>query len=361
MLDNSSNNKRIAKNTLLLYFRMLVLMAVGLYTSRVILAALGVEDFGIYNVVGGIVTIIGFLNGTLSTASSRYVTVALGKGDKRRMHEVFSSVLLVNILLCLIVFVLSETVGLWFLYHKMVIPAERMNAAFWVFQFSVITVMQHIICVPFNATIIAHERMKAFAYIGLFDAFAKLGVAMLLTIEAVWDRLILYAILLYLISLTNQVIYLRYCYRNFPETKSMPRANSRLLKEMTTFISWSAYGSFVSVGFTQGLNILLNLFFGPAVNAARAVAVNVQQHVFQFTTNFQTAINPQLTKSVAQDNSAQARVLLIASSKYSFFLLCMYIGHSHHWGCRVDFRNLAERGARPFSEFYVCFSRSQTH
>lgn len=323
MTDSSSNNKRIAKNTLILYVRMLVLMATSLYTSRVILDALGVEDYGIYNVVGGVVTFLGFLNGTLSTASSRYITVALGKGDALRCKQVFASVLQVNILLCVFVVLASETVGLWFLVNKMQIPEGRMNAALWVYQFSVATVILNIISVPYNASIIAHERMKAFAYISLFDAFAKLGIAILLTTSWSADKLIVYALFLFLIQLVDRIIYGQYCVRKFQETRYSPYYDRTLLKEMLGFVSWSAYGSFVSVGFTHGLNILLNLFFGPAVNAARAVSVQVQSNVNNFVQNFQTAINPQLTKSVAVGSFEKSRELLLASTRFSFYLLCI--------------------------------------
>lgn len=294
--QSSNNNKRIAQNTMVLYIRMLLLMATSLYTSRVVLASLGVENFGIYNVVGGVVTCLGFLNGTLSTASSRYITVALGKGNLEEMKKVFSSVLSVNILLALIVLLLSETVGLWFLYEKMVIPEERMTAAFWVFQFSVLTILLNICSVPYNAVIIAHERMKAFAYISLFDAAAKLGVAFLVSISLGFDKLIFYAALLFLIQVIDRLIYGEYCVRKFSEVGLRLSYDKKLLKNMAGFIGWSAYGSLVSVGFTQGLNILLNMFFGPVVNAARGVAVQVQNAVNSFVLNFQTAINPQLTK-----------------------------------------------------------------
>ena len=298
-------------------------MAVSLYTSRVVLSALGVEDFGIYNVVGGIVSFIGFLNGTLSTASSRYITVALGRRDMQRMQQTFASVLQVNMVLSLIVIIMGETIGLWFLLQMMSIPVERISAAIWVYQFSILTVVTSFLSVPYNATIIAHEQMKAFAYLSLFDAFAKLGIAYYLSVSQGMDRLILYAVLLFAIQATDRVLYGWYCIRNFPETKYKPYYEKGLMREMAGFISWSAYGSFVSVGFSQGLNILLNLFFGPVVNAARGIAVQVQNAVVAFSTNFQTAVNPQLTKSVAVCNFAESRRLLSVSSRMSFFLLCI--------------------------------------
>ena len=302
---------------------MLLLMATSLYTSRVVLASLGVENFGIYNVVGGIVTCLGFLNGTLSTASSRYITVALGKGNLERMKKVFSSVLLVNLLLAVIVLLLSETIGLWFLYEKMVIPEDRMTAAFWVFQFSVLTILLNICSVPYNAVIIAHERMKAFAYISLFDAAAKLGVAFLISVSLGIDKLIFYAALLFIIQVIDRLIYGEYCVRKFQEVNFHLSFDKKLLENMARFIGWSSYGSLVSVGFTQGLNILLNMFFGPTVNAARGVAVQVQNAVNSFVLNFQTALNPQLTKNVAVEDFDASKRLFLASSKYSFYLLCI--------------------------------------
>lgn len=313
-------SKRIAKNTGILYFRMLLLMAVSFYTSRILLYALGVSDYGIYNVVGGVVVMVGFLKGTMSTASSRFITVALSKNDIEEMRNTFASILLINIVLSLIVVALSETIGLWFLLNKMVIPEERLNASFWVFQFSVVSVALSIITVPYNATIIANERMGAFAYISLFDAFAKFVIVYLIIVST-FDRLIFYSALMLIIHIINMLVYVLYCRIKIPEVKSGLCYNKCMIKEMFGFISWASYGSFVSVGFNQGLNIILNLFFGPTVNAARGIAVQVQGAVDQFTMNFQTAINPQLMKSTAVRDYNSAQILLIASSKYSFFLL----------------------------------------
>lgn len=316
------NGRLIAKNTALLYCRMILLMLVSLYTSRVVLAALGVDDFGIYNVVGGIVAILGFLNGTLSTSSSRFITVALAGGDERNMRKTFSVVLTVNIMLLLIILLLAETIGLWFLLEKMTIPKERMNAAFWVYQFSVLTIVFNIISVPFNASIIAHERMGAFAYISLIDALLKLGAAFCITVIDS-DRLIFWGGALVSIQVLNCLIYAIFCYKHFSECKLSFCFEKKMFKQIMGFISWSAYGSFVSVCFTQGLNIILNLFFNPAVNAARGIAVQVQGAVMQFTSNFQTAINPPLIKNTTQQDFASARKLLTLSSKFSFFLLCI--------------------------------------
>lgn len=315
------DGRKIAKNTGLLYFRMLLMLVVSLYTSRVLLATIGVDDYGIYNVVGGVVVMIGFLSGTMSTTSSRFVTVALGHNDLQEMKKTFSSILLVNLLLAIIVLLLAETIGLWFFEEKMVIPENRKIAALWVYQVSVIATSMAIISVPFNAAIIAHEKMNAFAYISLFDAFARLGIVYLLKVSPM-DMLIFYAILIFLVQLVNVLVYIIYCMRKFEEVELRVSFDKDIVKKVFAFITWSSYGSFVTVGFTQGLNIILNLFFGPAVNAARGIAVQVQHAVVNFTTNFQTALNPQLMKLTAQENYGDARKLLIASSKYSFFLLC---------------------------------------
>lgn len=296
-------------------------MAVSIYTSRALLSALGVVDYGLYNVVGGIVVMIGFLQGTMGTASSRFVTVALSRGDKEYLRKVFTNVFLINALLALIVVVLAETIGLWFLIEKMTIPENRMNASLWVYQFSILAIALNIVSVPFYASIIAHERMTAFAYISLFDAFAKLFIVYLIAASP-FDRLVFYAFLIFVVQTVDILIYNVYCLRKFPETRVRFQYDKSLIKEIFAFISWASYGSFVSVGFTQGLNIILNLFFGPAVNAARGVAVQVQNAVINFTTNFQMAINPQLMKSMAQENLKDAQQLLIASSKFSFFMLC---------------------------------------
>lgn len=314
--------KRIAKNTGLLYFRMLLLMAVSLYTSRVLLSTLGVVDYGLYNVVGGVVVMLGFLQGTMSTASARFITVALSQGDMNNMRKIFSNIFIVNVFLAFIVVVLAETIGLWFLFEKMTIPENRMSASIWVYQFSVVSVAMNLVTVPFNASIIAHERMGAFAYISLLDAITKLIIVYLIIISP-FDRLIFYAFLILFVHSVDVFIYYLYCIRKFPETKSKLFFDKITIKEIFSFVTWSSYGSFVSVGFTQGLNILLNMFFGPTVNAARGIAVQVQTAVVNFTTNFQTAINPQLMKSTAQVNYLDSQRLLVASSKYSFFLLCM--------------------------------------
>ena len=321
-IDNPqiSSNIRIAKNTLLLYVRMFFVMCIQLYTSRVVLQALGVEDYGIYNVVGGIVTMFAFLNAAMNSSTQRYITYYLGKGDRGQLQEVFSNCMFIHAMLAVLIVILSETVGLWFLYNKMVIPVERMNAAFWVFQMSIITTVILIFSTPYNATIIAYEKMAAFAYISIFDVVMKLAIAIVL-LYSKWDNLILYAILTVIAQLIIRFIYVLYCNKHFEITKVVYKFNKNLLKEMTSFIGWNVWGGLSQVLYAQGLNILLNMFFGPVINAARGIAVQIQSVVQQFAHNLQTAINPQITKSYAVGELEAMHNLVFRCSRYTFFLL----------------------------------------
>ena len=317
---SQDNNKRIAKNTLLLYFRMLFMMAVSLFTSRVILNTLGVEDYGIYNVVGGVVAMFGFLNGSMSSTTQRYITFALGKGDDKKLQTVFSTTLQIHAIIAFIIVLLSETIGLWFLYNKMQIPADRMDAAFWVLQCSIVSTVFMIMSVPYNADIIAHEKMSAFAYISVLEVVLKLVIVYMLVVFGV-DKLILYAFLLLAIQIMIRLIYSFYCNRHFKETKYRHVWDKALFKEMTGFAGWSLFGNLSAVLFTQGLNMLLNVFFGPVVNAARAVAVQVQNAIQHFVSNFQMALNPQITKTYAQNQMEEMHKLMFRSARFSFYLL----------------------------------------
>lgn len=320
MSDTSANNKRIAKNTLLLYVRMLFMMGISLFTSRVILATLGVEDYGIQNVVGGIVAMFGFLNGSMSSATQRYITFALGKGDKDRLQTVFCTALQIHALIAVIIVLLGETVGLWFLYNKMQLPADRMDAAFWVLQCSIVSTVVMIVSVPYNACIIAHEKMSAFAYISVLEAVLKLVIVYLLLVFP-FDKLIVLAVLTLLVQLFIRFCYSIYCHRHFEETKYRQVWDKTLFKEMNGFAVWSLWGNLSVVLYTQGLNMILNVFFGPVVNAARAIAVQVQGAVQQFVGNFQMALNPQITKNYAAGNLEQMHSLMFRSARFSFLLL----------------------------------------
>lgn len=318
--QTSDNNKRIAKNTLLLYFRMLFMMGISLYTSRVVLNTLGVEDYGIYNVVGGIVAMFGFINGSMSSATQRYITFALGKGDKNRLQTVFSTTLQIHTLIAGIIVLLGETIGLWFLYNKMQIPADRMDAAFWVLQASIIDSVIMVISVPYNADIVAHEKMSAFAYISILEAVLKLAIVYILVVFS-FDKLILYAFLLLAVQILIRFCYSIYCNKHFEETKYRHVWDKALFKEMTGFAGWSIFGNLAGVLFGQGLNMLLNVFFGPVVNAARGIAIQVQSTIQQFVGNFQMALNPQITKNYAKGELNEMHKLMFRSARFSFFLL----------------------------------------
>ena len=322
MPEISSTNKRIAKNALLLYFRMLFMMLVSLYTSRVVLATLGVEDFGIYNVVGGVITMFSFFNGAMSSSTQRYITFELGRGDFDQLQKVFQTSVNIHLLVALLILFLGETIGLWFFYEKMVIPASRMTAAFWVYQFSIITMMVMIVSVPYNAAIIAHEKMSIFAYISILEVLLKLGIVYLLYLTRS-DKLIMYAALLCATQLLIRIVYGHYCSCHFKEVRYYWGWDLKLFKEMLYFGGWNLWGGFATVLFSQGINILLNMFFGPFVNAARGIAVQVQGAVTQFSTNFQTALNPQITKSYALGDFTYMHSLIFRSSKFTFLLLAV--------------------------------------
>lgn len=320
MTNTSVNNKRIAKNTLLLYVRTLFIMLVTLYTSRVVLNTLGVTDYGIYNVVGGVVAMFGFINGSMSSATQRYITFALGKGDKENLQKVFCTALQIHVLIATLIIILGETVGLWFMYTQMQIPANRMDAAFWVLQCSIVSTAVMVISVPYNADIIAHEKMSAFAYISILEAVLKLAIVFALVLSP-FDRLIFYAFLILAVQLLIRLCYSHYCSRHFEESKYRHVWDKSLFREMTGFAGWSMFGNLASVLFSQGLNMLLNVFFGPVVNAARAVSVQVQSAIQQFVGNFQMALNPQITKTYAKGEMDEMHKLMFRSARFSFYLL----------------------------------------
>lgn len=319
-----SNNKRIAKNTLFLYFRMLLIMGVSLYTSRVILKTLGVEDFGIYNAVGGIVTMFSFLNGSLGAATSRHITFELGKKDFVKLSKVFNAAFLTHIGIGLIIVLLAETVGLWFFYEKMTIPQERFNAAFWVYQISILSAFISLTQVPYNATLIAHENMKIYAYVGIFEAIAKLTVALSIAF-APFDKLIFYAILLFAINVSLIVFYRVFCIKHYPESHINICKDKLLYKDMFKYAGSDLIGNVSVLAQGQGLNLLLNVFFGPAVNAARAIAYQVQGAVTQFGNNFMTAVRPQIIKQYAAGQTEEMIKLVYLSSNFSFYLMWIFI------------------------------------
>ena len=317
---SSENNKRIAKNTLLLYFRMILTMLVSLYTSRVILNALGITDYGIYNVVGGVVAMFSLLSGSLSSAVTRFLTFELGKNDLKQLKKVFSISITIHIALAAIILIVAECVGVWFLNNKMNIPKERILAANWVLQFSILTFIIKIISVPYNASIIAHEHMKAFAYVSIIEVSFKLLVAFLV----VWlpfDKLIIYAFMLAIVALLIRLIYGIYCKRQFEECSYHFTYDKNLIKKMTGFAGWNFIGASSSILRNQGVNILLNLFCGPAVNAARGITMQVNSAINNFATNFMMAINPQIIKSYASREHHYMMTLIFQGARLSFYLL----------------------------------------
>lgn len=299
---------------------MLLMMVISLYTSRVILNALGVEDYGIYNIVGGVVTMFSILSGSLSAAISRFITFELGKGDIDKLKKVFCTAVNVQMILIVLITVLLETIGLWFLNYKMVIPAERMFAANCVFQFSVITFTINLWSVPYNASIIAHERMSAFAYISIFDAVAKLAIAFTVSLSP-FDRLVYYGLLILIIGLIQRVLYTWYCTKHFEECHYEFRFDKQTTKEMFGFAGWNFIGASSAVLRDQGGNMIINIFFGPSVNAARGVAMSVNHAVTGFVTNFMTAINPQITKSYASGDYDYMFKLIFQGARLSFYIL----------------------------------------
>lgn len=321
--DTSTNNKRIAKNTLLLYFRMLLLMLISLYTSRVILNALGVEDYGIYNVVGGVVAMFSLLSGSIRSAISRFITFELGTGNAERLRKVFSCSVTIQIGLALIIILIAETIGLWFLNCKMVIPEGRMIAANWCFQISIITFAVNLVSAPYNAAIIAHEKMSAFAYISILEAIGKLFVAWSIGIAPI-DRLVFYAAMLTMIAILICLLYGWYCRRHFEECSYHFIYDYSLLKQMFGFAGWNFFGTGSYLLMTQGVNILMNIYFGVVVNAARGIATQVDHAVMAFVENFTTAINPQITKSYASEQRDYMFTLMFKGAKMSYFLLLFF-------------------------------------
>lgn len=317
-----SNSKRIAKNTLFLYFRMLLLMLVSLYTSRVVLDKLGIIDFGIYNVVGGIVAMLGFLNSAMANAVQRYLSFEIGKGVENRVNHIFNIALFAHFCIASIVFILMEVFGVWYLNTYMNIPLERLSAANWVLQCSILITLFSIIQVPYNAIIIAKEQMGIYAYISILEAFLKLAVVYLLYIGN-FDKLKLYSVLMMLVTIVTLLLYRTYCIKKYSEAKFRWVRDYKTLKEISVFASWNMFGELAWVFTGQGVNIILNLFFGPSVNAARGLSDQVNGAVYRFINNFQTAVNPQLVKDFAKEHLDEMKRLLYRSTRFSYYLMLM--------------------------------------
>ena len=317
MTEHKSNNKRIAKNTLLLYFRMILMMLIGLYTSRVILHALGASDLGIYNVVGGVVAMFGIISNTMSTGSMRFIATAIGKEEN--VQETFSAVFFIHCIIALLTFVLLESVGLWFLWTKLNISPDRMEAAFWILQFSTISSLILITQIPYNACIIAHEKMGAFAYLSILDVSFKLAIAFSIKLFS-GDKLILYGFLLLLQSMIMLFIYRIYSQKKFKECHYKKVKNKRQILDILSFSGWNTIGSVAWILNTQGICILFNMFYGTVINAAINIANQINDKVGSFVNNFQTASNPQIVKLYASGDIQQMFNLVVNTSKFSAFV-----------------------------------------
>lgn len=308
----------------MLYIRMLFLMVVNLYTSRVILQALGVEDYGVYNAIAGFIAMFSMVSSAIAGAISRFITFVLGQGDKDKLKKVFSTAIIIQLTLAAIVVVLVEVVGVWFLNTHMTIPDRREVAANWVLQFALVTFVLNLWSTPYNAALIAHEKMAAFAYIGIFEGVANLIIAFMVMYSP-FDRLIVYGAFICLIALITRMIYNGYCKKHFDECIFKWTFDYNLFKEMFSFAGWNFIGSISGLLRDQGINILFNVFCGPIINAARGLAIQVQTAVFKFSSNFYVAVQPQITKSYASDNVDESHDLVLRSSRFAFLLLTALI------------------------------------
>ena len=317
-----SDNRRIAKNTMFLYFRMILIMGVTLYMSRVVLDKLGVDDFGLYNVVGGVVGMLSFINGTLSIGTSRFLTYELGREDKKKLHLTFNTAFYTHLALALILTFILETAGLWYVYNKMVIPEGRFSAAVFAYHVSVITSAISIIQVPFTSLIMAYERMGVYAYISIFEALAKLMVVFLLSVSP-YDRLVVYAVLLAVVQALIALLYCLYCRKNFEESKLRRLFDKHIFRDMLGFSGWNIMANLAETLNVQGVVVLINLFFAPFVVAAQAVANQVSGAMMLFVNNFRNAINPQIIKQYASGDQKDSKKLTLETTVYCYELVLM--------------------------------------
>ena len=319
----NSNSKRIAKNSAFLYVQMAIRIVVSLYTTRVILYALGAEDFGIKNVVGGVVIMFVFISDTMSSASQRFFACEVGLGDRKKLNQYFNTTILCYIILITLLFFVVEVVGYWFVNHKLVIPPHRLLAANWVLQFSIIAFVVRMISVPFGAMIIAYERIAVFAIVGLMDSLLTLAAAMFVQ-SYEGDRLIVYSLFLLTLAVVNMLFCVFYCrYKFKSDVKIKLFWNKPMFKELVSYSGWSLFWTLANVVRSQGLNILLNIFFNPVVNAARGIAYQVNNVINQYTNSFYQAVRPQITKYTAREETEQMMSLMFSSSRISFFLLLL--------------------------------------
>lgn len=320
----ASSSRVIVKNTLFMYFRMFITMIISLYTVRVVLKTLGAVDYGVYGVIGGVVATLGLITDVLANASQRFFAVELGRNDSKRLQQVFGLIVFAYLITAVVVLILAETVGLWFVNHKVDVPLDRRNAASFVFQFSVASFLLGIITSPFNAMIIAKERMNIYAYVSILQAFLKLGIVYLLVILP-YDKLKLYSLLAFLVVLFIDLLYILLCRRLFPETRFSFQWDKGIFKSIFGYSSWTLLGSAAFICNTQGLNILLNLFFGPLANAAYSIGNQVKSTVNSFAANFFVATRPPIIKSYSEGNYAYTSKLFYFSTKAIFSLLFVLI------------------------------------
>jgi len=320
MSDISENNKRIAKNTMALYFRMLFMMLIGLYTSRVILDKLGEVDYGIYNVVGGFVSMFTVVSGTMTTATQRFLSFEIGKGKDGDVRSIFSTMVSIHIIFAIIVLVLGETIGVWFLNNHMNFPPERYEAANWVFQYSLLAFLLNICMTPYIGVLIAYERMSAFAYFSILEAVLKLAICFVIT-KTVFDKLSVYACLITVTQIGLMGCYYIYCKVNFKQCKIVFKLNKQYISNIFSFFGWNLIGALAVVLKDQGVNIVLNTFFGPVVNAARGISYQVLSKINGFVSNFQLAMNPQIIKNYAANQKEAMYKLVFRGAKISYLML----------------------------------------
>lgn len=318
------NKIRILKNTLSLYIRMIVLTIISLFTVRVILHVLGDVDYGLYNVVGGFVSLFSFVSGTLAIASQRYFAISLAKDDWEKLNHYFSVNIKIYLIFICLIFLVAETVGIWFVLNKLTIPPERLSAVFIVYEFSVVSFVTTLISSPFQALMIADENLTIYSVISIVEGVAKVLVTYLLYISP-WDKLIVYSFLVFLVSLAINLFYIVYSFRKYKKLKLIPIKNREDFKEILSYMNWNLIGAMGSVGKGQGINVVMNLFFSASINAARAIGMQINSVVSSFSQNFMKAVNPQITKKYASNNSAELNYLLYSSSKLSYFLLYIIV------------------------------------
>ncbi len=347
----SSSTRRIAKNTLMLYFRQILIMVVSLYTVRVVLNTLGAEDYGIYNVVAGVVTMFSFLSGAMATASQRYFSFALGQDDESQLRRYFSMSLTIYCMIALVVVAVAETFGLWFVGNRLVVPAERAQAVFWVYQASVFSTVCTIVTAPFMASIIAHEDMNIYAYVSVVEVLLKLGIMFLLPLFPA-DKLVVYGLLTAGVVFVNTAMYRGICTRRYAECRFSLFWDKGLFKELVSYTGWNLFGASVGVFKNQLVNVMLNQFFSPVVNAARGIAFQVNGAVNSFSQGFSTAVRPQIIKSYAGGNKEEMLALMFASARFTFFLMFLF-------SCPIYFNLNEVLGVwlKNVPDYAVCFTK----